>query len=305
MLKWELVRTVTSDGLRLDGAYAGGSPSHDSLAGAATALTSAADPQSRLAADVVLCLPGVASNFYGSQLLRQLAETLVHAGVAVLCVNTRGHDNVFTASTPAGPRRFGAAYEIVDECRQDIAAWLKYLDERGLTRVVLAGHSLGAIKALYSQAHAPSPAVAGVIAMSPPRLSYSMFELSGHGPSFVDTMRDAQHRIAAGRGNELLEIQFPFPLLITASAYVDKYGPAERYNILQFAGQVTCPLLATYGAREVADGNPAFQGLPEALSDLCGDTAEVALIPDADHLYTGCQQPLSEVLVRWLGKLGG
>ena len=38
--------------------------------------------------------------------------------------------------------------------------------------------------------------------------------------------------VTDGRGEELFTANFPFPLLIAASAYIDKYGPAERYNLV-------------------------------------------------------------------------
>ena len=84
----------------------------------------------------------------------------------MLSVNTRGHDSVFGASLGNVRRRFGAAYEMVDDCRHDIAAWIEFLASRGHERIVLIGHSLGAIKAVYAQAHEKLPQVAAVVAVS-------------------------------------------------------------------------------------------------------------------------------------------
>jgi hypothetical protein len=95
----ELVHTKTADGLRLDGALQ-----------EATAPGTGSHP-----ADAVICLHGVAGNFYGSSLLESVAQMIVGRGTSVLRVNTRGHDGVSTASTDAGGRLQGAAYERVDE----------------------------------------------------------------------------------------------------------------------------------------------------------------------------------------------
>ena len=62
-------------------------------------------------------------------------------------------------------------------------------------------------------------------------------------------------------------------LMISAGSYVDKYGPEERYNIMKFANQLSCPTLITYGQREVDEGSLAFAGVPDALRALPTATA--------------------------------
>src|SRR5437868_2036005 len=107
----ELVRTVTRDGLRLDGAL--------------TLTRSVSEGFS-----AAILLHGVASNFYTSSTCEPLIASLQDLGLVVLSVNTRGHDSVFGASVGNIRRRFGAAYEIVDDCRHDLAAWIDFLKAR-------------------------------------------------------------------------------------------------------------------------------------------------------------------------------
>ena len=284
----ELVRTVTRDGLRLDGALADSrSPTPDSLPSAA------------------LLLHGVAGNFYTSSTFDAVIPALQQLGLTTLSVNTRGHDSVFGASLGNIRRRFGAAYEIVADCRLDIAAWTEFLASRGHERIVLIGHSLGAIKAVYCQAHDKLPQVAAVIAASPPRLSYSAFMSAEESSTFFESFSTADQMTKAGRGDDLFTSKFPFPLLITASAYIDKYGPAERYNILKFAADVPCPALFTYGSKELEQGGIAFAGLPEALLSLPHpDRRQVAVVAGADHLYTGVGDDLAAAMTTWLRRVG-
>lgn len=282
----ELVRTVTRDGLRLDGALTAPIDSKLSTSDSPTA---------------ALLLHGVAGNFYTSSTFEAVIPALQQLGLTTLSVNTRGHDSVFGASLGNIRRRFGAAYEIVDECRQDIAAWIEFLASRGHERIVLIGHSLGAIKAVYCQAHDKLPRVAAVIAASPPRLSYSAFMNAEESSMFFESFSTADQMAKSGRGDDLFTSKFPFPLLITANAYLDKYGPAERYNILQFAADLPCPALFIYGSKELQHGGIAFAGLPEALMSLSGaERRQVAVIDGADHIYTGVGDELAESVARWL-----
>jgi pimeloyl-ACP methyl ester carboxylesterase len=225
----ELVRTVTRDGLRLDGAL--------------TPTQSASEETPAPAFTAAILLHGVASNFYTLNTFEPLLGKLSALGIAGLTVNTRGHDSVFGASAGNVRRRFGAAYETVDDCRFDIAAWIDFLKKRGHVRIGLIGHSLGAIKAVYAHAQEKYPEIAAVVAVSPPRLSYSAFMNAPESSQFWDSMHTAQQLAKAGQSDELFTSKYPFPLLITAGAYIDKYGPEERYNILKFAAELPCPAL--------------------------------------------------------------
>ncbi len=278
----DLVKTQTSDGLWLDGALQ----------------VPASEAAGRLGFDAAILLSGVGSNFYGSSLMEYLAGRLAESGVAALRVNTRGHDGVSTASTPGGGKLQGAAYEIVDECRYDIAAWSDFLVQRGFPRVASIGHSLGAIKALYAQAHEPHSAVFRVVAISPPRLSNKDFRAGPQSAAFFESMATAEQLIGEGKPQKLFRASFPFPLVISAATYVDKYGPASRYNILRFATRIDRPILFVYGAEELEHGGVAFVGMPEAIAELDWPNGppRIAVVPGANHLYVGSHSKLADEL---------
>ena len=280
----ELVRTVTRDGLRLDGAFK---------------QARSADEGQRI--DAAVLLHGVGGNFYSVRTLEPLIAKLHEIGVATLVVNTRGHDAVFEATLGNVRRRLGAAFEIVDECRLDMAAWIEFLQSRGYGRIGLIGHSLGAVKSVYAQAHDKYSAVRAVVAISGPRLSYTAYMNAPDSSRFWESMQTAEQLGREGRGDELFTSKFPFPLLISAGAYIDKYGPAERYNLLKFAGELACPALFTYGSKELASGGVPFAGMPEAISELPGrEQRMIEVVDEADHFYTGVGDALANVVANWL-----
>lgn len=279
----ELVRTTTRDGLRLDAAYT--------------------ETRSVSKGPAAILLHGVAGNFYNSATFEPLLPRLQALGIATLAVNTRGHDSVFGASQGIVRRRFGAAYEIVDECRHDVSAWIDFCVQRGHQQVILTGHSLGAVKALYAQSHEKHAAVQAVIAISPPRLSYSAFMHAEGSSTFWESMHTAEELTKTGRGDDLFTSKYPFPLLITASAYIDKYGPAERYNVLKFTANVPCQTLFVYGSKELATGGTPFAGMPEAVMSLPNNNRRHTItIENADHFYTGVTQDLAEKVCTWLSR---
>jgi alpha/beta superfamily hydrolase len=243
---------------------------------------------------------GAGGNFYGSTLFDAVAARLVELGSGVLRINTRGHDGISTAVTGRGGLRLGGAYEVVDECRHDIAAWLDWLRQRTGPRLGLIGHSLGAVKCLCALAHEPALAPACVIALSPPRLSHSWFCTGASRAEFLETCRRAEQHVADGNPAALMEVKVPLPFVITAAGYLEKYGPDERYNLLNLITALPCAALMTFGALEVA-GNIAFQELPDALGRLAPKhPLAVMTIPEADHFYTGCRPELIDAVVQWL-----
>jgi len=281
----DLVQANTRDDVRLDGAFLAPSPG----------------TRSQLKVDALLLIHGTGGNFYSSTLFDALTERLVQGGCGVLRANTRGHDGVSTAVTSRGGRRLGAAYEVVDDCRHDIAAWIEWLKQRAGPRVGLIGHSLGAVKCIYALAHDPGLPVVTLVAISPPRLSYSWFCASANAREFLDTYQRAERLVSDGAPAALMEVRLPLPFVIAAAGYVEKYGPDERYNFLKFLPNVPCPALITLGELEVA-GNVAFQGLPEAIGEIAKRHPAVAVrtIAGADHFYTGVHADLARCLEEWL-----
>jgi hypothetical protein len=282
----DLVKTITSDGMRLDGALR--------LPKAGAALEASVD--------ACIYVHGVSGNFHGSTLWERIAPKLLERGVAALAINTRGRDLAFTGDVAGRRRRLGAAYEIVDDCRHDLKAWMQFLVDRGYARIALIGHSLGALKSVYSQSIEPHPACAAVVAISPPRLSYAAYGAGPAGERFLAAMAEAQRRVEAGEPDHLQEIEFPFPLLISASAYIDKYGPAERYDMLSYAHRAPCRVLFIYGEQELQNGGPAFVGLPDALASLPREHApfEFFTIAEANHFYVGVTDKLADKIAAWL-----
>ena len=288
-MKAELVHTTTTDGIRLDGA-----------------LVSPADDAGRHpTVDALLMIHGTGANFYASSLLSYLAEHFSKAGIAALLANTRGRDLAYTAGTFDGPRRLGAAFERVDDCRRDLPAWFDLLRGRGNRRIGLLGHSLGAIKGVYALAvdGDDGPDCTCLCAISPARLSHDYFLASPRGEEFRQTLQRAAQMVENGNADTLIDVRFPIPYLVTAAGYLDKYGPGERFNVLNHLGRLPCPTLFTFGSVEVRD-HIAFAGLPEAIEAAEHAHLQVATIAGADHVYSGTRTELASRITRWLRSIG-
>jgi hypothetical protein len=102
----------------------------------------------------------------------------------------------------------------------------------------------------------------------------------------------------------LIEVKLPLSLAIAAAGYVEKYGPDERYNYLNFAASVPCPTLVTLGGLEV-ENNMAFRGVPEAIAAIGKHSGRLTteLIPGADHFYSGVRAELLTRVEGWIWQI--
>ncbi len=281
----QLVETWTVDGLRLHGALSAEAPVDGKKPGI----------------DALVLLSGVGSNFYSSSLMSSLSDAMNRAGIATLRINTRGHDTISTVQTRDGGRLIGAACEIVDDCRFDVTAWVELLLSHGYERIGLLGHSLGALKVLYSQAKQPHQAVSRVIAVSPPRLSHDAFQLGPQSHEFRSSFRRATELSENGQSDELFKATFPFPLVMSAATYLDKYGPESRYDLTKFAADVAVPTCLMFGEVELQSGGIAFAGIDERVRELDWKSPPVVrTIAGANHFYAGTAAELCSAVVEFL-----
>ena len=284
----ELVTAVTSDTVRLQGFFC---QSRDAPRVSAA----------KGSVDAALLVHGLGGNFYSSRLLMHVSESLLGLGVSVLLINTRGHDMVNTLPWGGRAQTVGAAFENVDHCRFDLSAWTEFLFERGLTNVMLVGHSLGAIKSLYAHTHVPELRIQSIIGLSATRLSYRKLIDSPEGQPLRETIQRCTSLVEAGQGTAPIAVTFPFPTWMTPQCYLDKYGPAERFNWMHFIDRIRVPTLLLFGARELQD-NPVFTGLQDELDQLQQRwlPLTIDIIPDADHFYTSRFSEVDQSLVSWL-----
>ncbi len=93
---------------------------------------------------VIIAIHGTASNFYENDFMKEITKVAHQKGVSVLLTNNRG-----TAVLQAWPKLHGTALEHFEDCINDIDAWISYAIDKGYSKIILQGHSLGTEKVIY------------------------------------------------------------------------------------------------------------------------------------------------------------
>ena len=279
----DLISLTSADGVVLDGIFCEPDP--------------AAVRQGPV--DAVLLIHGSGRNFY-SQSTRVMAEDLRRQGYACLALNTKGHDTVWVDTSDGS--YYGNAYEILDNSRLDLRVGVDYLWERGYRRIALVGHSMGAVKVGYYAATEDDPRVFTVIPVSPVRLSYSYYMESEAADEFQDNIRRADQMEAEDRALDLFAVNFPITQMFSAASYLDKHGPAERYNLVTLAPRIRIPMLVVAGELET---HVRLRDCPRDMvtGAVNCPRAEYVTIPGGNHALTNRPAEASETVLRWLGAL--
>ena len=267
-MSFDLIRAKTGDGVLLDGS-----------------LQRSDGVDNSSSSTVWLLIHGTGSNFYSGGVLQTFAEQLARGGHSVARINTRGHDVI---SSHSG----GAAFESVSDCVHDLRAWVDELIRRDFSRVVLVGHSMGGVKAIFSQAHDPHSSVVAVVGISPPRFCHAEWQSSPQAAPFREHFCRATELVESGRGGELMLVQQPLPLWLTAAGFLAKYGPHDEYDFIPLLPRLTCSTLLIVGTASVAS-SPAFESVPEAVRQLQTSQPHLhlKLVPGAN---TGYSEHLAE-----------
>ena len=140
------------------------------------------------------------------------------------------------------------------------------------------------------------------IASSPPRFCHRELLDCEAGESFRASYARANALQAAGEPDGLLSATVPTFNLFTARTYLDKYGEHDRYDCLRLLPDGKTPLLVTLGGDErdaqyaelARSGGTRMQSLPGGA---------FALIPGANHFYTGRSDELWQAVSGWLAGL--
>lgn len=268
-----IVRTVTSDGVELQGLYF--------------------KPSGVGSAPVVLHLHGIFGNFYGNPFIDYFADFYPRHGYAFLTGNTRDHDEA-------------SMYGHFEDCMMDIPAWLSLATQQGHYQAILQGHSLGALKAVYYLMNAGVPAMSidirRLILLSP--FDNIAFYSSGSEERRRDNLGKVRDIAAKDPALPIpKEVWDMWPL--SARTYLELNEDGGKADVFPFRkgtlrgsalDQVSVPVFAAIGGADFAS-LPSPQGNVEQLSRL--RQVHAALIENAPHNFAQHEPELLREILAW------
>ena len=247
------------------------------------------------ARSAALLMHGNGGNFYTGP-CRFLPPHLTPMGLACLSYNRRGHDTV--ACRTREPE--GNAFQTTQQAFEDNESARDFLAKRGFTSPVVIGHSNGG---LLAAAHvAQHPDTPALVLLSAHCGGREMLERASHlgllgRGDLAQLSAQARALVAAGRAGELM-LMPGWWYVTTAGSFADMEDNLPR--LLDLAPAIRCPVLFLRGEQEDRDLYPA-----ERFADAAGTSAEVLIVPGADHFYTGAEAWVGREVAQWLADIAG
>jgi len=235
----------------------------------------------------------------GQPLTRELSARLTAAGIGYFKFNTRGHDVVARANT----RLAGAAFERFTRCVEDLRAVIGLAVRRGYSRVILAGHSTGANKALHYTARTRDRRVSVLMLLGP--VSDVAGETRRIGAGELRRRVALAERIAARDPEALVPRAWGFR---SAQRYLSLYRPGEAEDVFPYyrprarwtaLRSVRVPLAVIVGSRDEYLDRPAAE-LVEAFERNATRARSFSgiVISGALHGFQGRERALVDAMLR-------
>src|SRR5262245_30819371 len=250
----------------------------------------------------LIWLHGLGSVFTSGQpLIHAFSARLGRHGIGYFKFNTRGHDVV----ARDGGKLLGAAFERFGDSVRDIRAMIAFARKAGYSKIVLAGHSTGANKALHYVAKTGDRRVTGLVLAGP--VSDVAAEMKRLGRPELRRRVAVAERIAKRDPQALVPREFGF---WSARRYLSLYRPGETEDVFPYyrpsarwgaLSRVRIPLAVIIGSRDEYLDRTA-QELIDAFRQHAVRARSFAgiIISGALHGFQDHEGALAETIDHWM-----
>jgi pimeloyl-ACP methyl ester carboxylesterase len=174
-----------------------------------------------------------------------------------------------------------------EDAIDEIAAWVRWLKEKGASAITLAGHGRGANQAALYAINKLDKAVKRVVLISPlmqtPEKAEAEYK-ARFGSALRRELAKSEERVAREEGNQLVDVPGFLNCKhaqVTAGAFANYYGPNEKFKTTILLQSIPIPVLIAIGDADPGLGEiKAAQGEFGALKSVT-----LAVIPGADQEF--------------------
>lgn len=252
---------------------------------------------------ILINIHGTGSCFYAEEFEDEFVERLPNLGISVLFTNNRGN------YTMESWQATGCAREKFEDCLIDIDTWIQFALDKGYTKIILQGHSLGTEKVTYymEKGRHKDKVIAVILLGFADSFGCQMKFLETQK---VDPMINALELIKEGRGNELItsiHLCHAGVLPKTANSYVNCFSdnselskalPLRKGKNLEYYQNIKVPIL---GVISDTDEWNEMLGI-DTISLLKNENskAKIETISDTDHSFLGKQKELVDIVENFI-----
>lgn len=262
------------------------------------------------ASRTILFVHGAGGSFCGDPFIEKVAEAVTRENaISFFAIQTRGHDVVsdFRTHEPDGEylsKRVGHAREIFEDCVHDISAAIDFLVDLGYREVVLFGHSIGALKALYYLTETRDLRVGGLILGSPPDIQ----GIYKKALQIAEADPKTKKRLSKEKNIFIDKYSENFPS--TSEMRESFMGDGAKTNMFPFSdptgsferiAKVAVSICIFYGTKEEPVVTPIRLCLARAKKEAKeAPSVFTRVIQGAPHSYLGFEKEVASTISNWI-----
>jgi alpha-beta hydrolase superfamily lysophospholipase len=174
-----------------------------------------------------------------------------------------------------------------EDAVEEIAAWVRWLKEKGATAITIAGHGRGANQAALYAINKLDKAVKRVVLISPLMQTEEKAEAeyrARFGKSLRQELAKAEELVAKEAGNQLVDVPGFLNCIhvqVTAGAFANYYGANEKFKTTNLLQSIKIPVLIAEG-----DADPGLAEIKADQPEIAAlKTVTLAVIPGADQEF--------------------
>lgn len=260
---------------------------------------------------------GSSSIFYDESEHRDLPQQLSNKGISFLKFNNRGAHIIKKLNVKVRDgverKKYGCAFEIINECVLDIDGAVKFLQKLGYNEFYLIGASTGANKICVYNHYRPENVFSKYILLCGGDDTGIYYSVLGK-KTFNRLLKKSKEMIKKKKGEELIKELLPDEIF-SYKGFNDIANPDGDYNCFPFSEalkmvaistkplfryfeSIKKPSLIVYGENdEYAWGN--VSKVVEILRSY-QPNFDYKIIKNTDHGFTGKKEELAKVISDWI-----
>lgn len=173
-----------------------------------------------------------------------------------------------------------------DGAVEELAAWVRWLSEQGVNKIVLMAHSRGANQAMVYTVERDDPAISHIVLLAPNTTSGAKMQYeSRYGEGFDENLARVKNLLDLGKGDEMIEeINFYFcpKATVRADTFYSYNRDDDKFRQFNnYLPRMPKPTLIIVGSDD--ELHPNIQRNVAPFID--GERVRLTVIENADHFF--------------------
>jgi len=252
------------------------------------------------------------SSIFNNRRTNILGSELTSRGIAFFPFDNRGSQLVRLLRKGEMGINGGSAFEVIRDCVFDIDGAIRELRARGYRDITLAGHSTGANKIAVYDHYKPRNPVKRYVLLAGGDDTGLLYQHLG-ARAFRAALKKARE-MTPRRGDEIIPKALS-PMMMSWRAFRDMAEPDGDYNVFPFievlrgirlgkrkpfryVAAIKKPTLVLYGEND----EYSYDDVPGCVAELAermGPNAELGIVADTDHGFSGKEAELATLIADW------